>query len=69
MLGAVGLSPAVFAYSWRAATEAWGATAATGVAVGVVAAVTGAAARGLELQRRWNARTHPICDLVLKPLL
>ncbi|MGJ5826293.1 NACHT domain-containing protein [Streptomyces ossamyceticus] len=69
MLGAVGLVPAVCLYSWTALTEAWGATAATGVAVGVVAAVAGASTRGLELQRRWNARTHPICDLVLKPLL
>jgi hypothetical protein len=34
-----------------------------------VASCCAAVARGLFLERRWNARTHPICDLVLKPLL
>ncbi|MET9846112.1 hypothetical protein ACFZC6_42800 [Streptomyces ossamyceticus] len=47
----------------------WGVLAGIGAIGAVIGVIFTAAARGLYLQARWNARTHPICDLVLKPLL
>lgn len=68
-LGTAGLLPAVGVYSYVAMSQAWSVLAAIAVLVTAVGACCAAAARGITLQRRWNARTHPICDLVLKPLL
>ncbi|UUU23809.1 NACHT domain-containing protein [Streptomyces sp. DSM 40750] len=68
-LGSAGLLPAICVYSYVAVAQPWGHLAATAVAVLLVVACSAAAVRGMARQRAWEARTHPVCELVLKPLL
>ncbi|MEU6799503.1 NACHT domain-containing protein [Streptomyces neyagawaensis] len=69
LLGGMFLPPAVYISFYLTMTQLWGFLAAISVLLAGGGVIGLAAARGLTLQRRWNARTHPICDLVLKPLL
>jgi hypothetical protein len=69
VLGCLGLLPSVCFHAYGAAHQLWGTATAVMVSGLTVASCCAAVARGLLLERRWNARTHPICDLVLKPLL
>lgn len=64
-----GLLPAICVYSYVAVAQPWGHLAAAAVTAFVIAVCATAAVRGMARQRAWEARTHPVCDLVLKPLL
>ncbi|MFF7265840.1 NACHT domain-containing protein [Streptomyces sp. NPDC008159] len=69
ILGSMLVSPTVCVSFFVAVMQPWGVVTAVTLSGGLIAAITLLAIRGLSLQARSDARTHPICDLVLKPLL